>query len=763
MKTNIFLREEKQLKEVEISAPDKPEIDDKFLDKWQNIVDTAADIIEVPAALIMKINKQTIEVFLKNKNRDNPYNAGDHEALGKGLYCETVIGRNSEFLIENALTEEAWKDNPDIDLDMISYYGLPINWPDEEIFGTICILDYKSLYLEQKQKNLMREFRNLIEKDLELLFVQENLKFQRNRLDLIIEGTNAGTWEWNIQTGKTVFNEQWAEMLGYTLEELSPTTIETWQDLIHPEDFKKAQKKLQKHFNGEIEEYNTEIRMQHKDGRWIWMNDRGKVISWDEKNKPLKMVGIHLDITESKMREKELRSLAEAMTNISDSVILTDDQFRIQYINKAAEKLFGYSIEELKGKTPDVFNAEELSDKIQQEIYDKISNKEMYEAEFLNRRKDGSTFICEFKITPIADSRGEVYAYTGIQRDITEKKRQKEKLEFQLKFQKTLAQISANLLEINETNLDRKINMSLEEIAKFFDIDRSYIFQFSDDNKVMSNTHEWCSTDVNPEKDRLQNLPSDIFSWWMEKLTKKRKIIIEDVEKMSKEAAAEQKILEEQGVKSLVVMPMFIDNELFGFFGFDSVKSRREYSKNKIRILRIFTNSITNAFSKYINDKRIRNLTYRDSLTGLYNRRFFEEELKRLDTQRQLPISIIVADINGLKIINDSLGHKEGDRLLIKAAGILKDEVRQEDILARQGGDEFAFLLPKTEQAGAEKIIERIRARAKETENDHLSVSIALGVSTKEQADQDISEVLIEADNKMYQNKPAESRSSRNR
>ncbi|MFW6001271.1 MAG: PAS domain S-box protein [Halanaerobium sp.] len=762
MKTNIFLREEKMFKEVEITNPAKPEIEAEFLEKWQNIINTAADILEITAVLIMKINEQTIEVFLKSENAGNPYNMGAQETLGKGLYCETVIGRNSELFIENALAEEVWKDNPDIDLDMISYYGLPIKWPDGEIFGTICILDNKSLHLEQKQKNLMKEFRNLVKEDLELLFIQDILKIQKNRLDLIIEGTNAGTWEWNIQTGKTVFNEKWAEMLGYSLEELSPTTIKTWQNLTHPDDLKKAQNLAEKHFAGDIEEYNIEIRMKHKDGSWIWMNHRGKVINWSENNKPLKMVGIYLDITENKKREKEIRVLAEAMKNISDSVILSDDQFRIQYINKAAEKLFGYSIEELKGKTPDIFNAEELTAEIQQQIYDKISNYEIYEGEFLNKHKDGSTFICEFKITPIADKSGNIFAYTGIQRDITEKKRQEEKLKFQLKFQKTLAQISANLLEITSVNLDRKINMSLKKIGKFFDIDRSYIFKFSDKKKIMSNTHEWCRTGVEPERERLQNLTSDNFPWWMEKLSKNQNIIIEDVDSLGKEAAAEQKILQEQGVKSVVVTPMLIENELFGFFGFDSVKKRREYSKNEIRLLKIFTNYISNAFSKHIDETRIRNLTYKDSLTGLYNRRFFEEELQRLDSKRQLPISIIIADINGLKIINDSLGHKKGDQLLIKAAGILKDEVRQEDILARQGGDEFAFLLPKTNKAGAEKIIKRIRDRSKETENDQLTVSIALGASTKERSDQDISEVLRKADNNMYYNKPAESRSRQN-
>ncbi|MGM0500851.1 MAG: sensor domain-containing diguanylate cyclase/phosphohydrolase, partial [Bacillota bacterium] len=217
------------------------------------------------------------------------------------------------------------------------------------------------------------------------------------------------------------------------------------------------------------------------------------------------------------------------------------------------------------------------------------------------------------------------------------------------------------------------------------------------------------------------------------------------------------------GIKSLVIMPMFNENELFGFFIFDTVNNKRKFSDEEIRLLKIFTDTIINAFAKHINDKKIRNLTYKDRLTGLYNRRFFEEELERIDTERQLPISIIIADINGLKIINDSLGHQKGDQLLKKSADILNELTREEDILARQGGDEFAVLLPKTEKEKAEKIISRIKKKTKQTNNKELTVTIALGLAVKNDPDQKIEEVLKAADNDMYQNKLSESRSTKNR
>ncbi|MDZ7837067.1 MAG: diguanylate cyclase [Actinomycetota bacterium] len=155
-------------------------------------------------------------------------------------------------------------------------------------------------------------------------------------------------------------------------------------------------------------------------------------------------------------------------------------------------------------------------------------------------------------------------------------------------------------------------------------------------------------------------------------------------------------------------------------------------------------------------EQKLRYKSFHDGLTGLYNRAYFEEELKRLDRKRQLPLSIIIGDVNSLKLINDAFGHQQGDQLLEKAAEILKKACRKEDIIARWGGDEFAILLPRTPQEVAAKVVARIKDIAGGYSIADVPVSISLGKCTKSDYSQDIQKVIEEAEDSMYHHKLVE-------
>lgn len=424
---------------------------------WQEIVDIIADLTDVTASLIMKVDPPYMKVFRSSKSENNPYDVGDKEELS-GLYCEEVIKTDEKLLVPNALKDNKWENNPDVELGMISYLGFPIKWPDGDFFGTICVLDTKENKFGKKTENLLKQFKNFLEAELKNIY-------QKHKLE------------------------------------------------------EKTAKK--------------------------------------EKS------------------EKKLRTI---LNSIGDGVITTDENARIEIMNPIAEKITGYKLEEVKGdKLDDVF---ELVDSLSGESVDSPVEEVLATGEIVNMAAD----------TTLIDKKGHIYQLAD----------------------------SAAPIQKGEGEI------------------QGVVLVFSDIS--------------------------------------------------------------------------------------------------------------------------------RDKLTGLYNNSFMEEIIRRSDNKEQLPISIIMIDINGLKLVNDGYSHQIGDELLIKTAELLLSCVTKEGFVGRWGGDEFMVLLPRIEEERAKEISHEIAAKSQEVMlNDEINLSLGIGAATKIDSKQDIYKILHSAEDKVLIDKLTRKKSARNK
>ncbi len=197
-------------------------------------------------------------------------------------------------------------------------------------------------------------FHLIIHDDTDRLLREELIANQRLQLSHIIKATRIGTWNWNVVTGELTTNLRWAEILGYTLDELMPITIQTWLSLAHPDDLLKSNELLQIHFDGQSSYYECECRMRHKNGSWVWVDDIGQVIEWTSDGKPQQMTGIHIDITDRKRAEALLISSEHYFHTLIEQLpagiaIIDSKSHKIDMVNNTAANIFGIPHDKLVG------------------------------------------------------------------------------------------------------------------------------------------------------------------------------------------------------------------------------------------------------------------------------------------------------------------------------------------------------------------------------------------------------------------------------
>ncbi len=531
-------------------------------------------------------------------------------------------------------------------------------------------------------------------------------------LNAIFESAATGMALLDLEGHVVHSNPALRKMLGYSEEALRKMKV---QEYTHPDDIIKDLSLVQELLEGKRTSYQIDKRYIHKKGYLVW----GRLTVTLLKTKPghdagETFLGMLEDVSYRKQLDEELqqeRDFIETVLNtIGSLLVVLNPQGRILRFNRAMETLTGYTLSEVKGRCYwDIF-LERQEIELARAFFENISPEDLpftMENEWI--MKDGSTRLILWSNTALLDDEGMIGNFIWTGTDITEQKQSEEAL-----------------VEANE-RLSTLIHAS--PLAVISLDSRGRVTSWS---SAAENLFGWTEQEVLGQE--LPMLPAgeqETFYKLYEEVMLGRSFTELEVCYRRKDGTPVEISLSTAPLRNKIgdvtgIMLIALD-----------ITERRQA------------------------EEKIRYLSFHDKVTGLYNRAYFEEELNRLDTPRQLPLSMIIADVNGLKLVNDAFGHQDGDRLLVEAARIIKESSRKEDIVCRWGGDEFAVLLPRTFAGDVEKIITRIKTACNKCQPDPIELSIALGSATKTSPEMNMHDVIKKAETEMYNQKILEAREFR--
>lgn len=296
-----------------------------------------------------------------------------------------------------------------------------------------------------------------------------------------------------------------------------------------------------------------------------------------------------------------------------------------------------------------------------------------------------------------------------------------------INFTHLLSSISSRLINASDGQIDGLIEQCLGAFGEFCDIDRCYLFQFSDDGLMMDNTHEWVGAGVAPYKEELQGLSTSELPYFSQVIKNENVFCFSDIQLLPEEAFRERAEFEREDIRAVLCVAVNMHDRLYGFIGCDVLHSSYEWKQHDIRYLKLIGEMLSNTLQSMATRKsledvqteltqanaRLKELANRDGLTGIANRRLFDEQLDeeiRRGGRNDRSISLILVDVDKFKLFNDTYGHQAGDLALKQIASVLSSCCqRAGDMAARYGGEEFAVILPDADGVTASNVARNIQ------------------------------------------------------
>jgi len=687
-------------------------------ENWQRIVNIIAEILDIKVVLINKVNESEIKIMKTNESEDNPLDENQVFELA-GHYCEKVINKNDKLEVNNSRKSNEWIDNPELEYGLISYLGFPITSPNGKIYGTICVLDDKERKFNDLDKNLLKELKKVIENQMENIYMNillneriKDIKKIKNKYDQIINNINDPLFIHEFKDDESdglgsfiEVNKKACQKLGYTKNDLlnmSPDDIDGSN--FHNSNHKiKSVKQLEQEGELTFEAYH-----QKKNGDKLPVEINSKIINFEGKKS---ILSIARDITKRKEVENKLLQqkllTQSSLDSLSAHIAVLDSKGIIRYTNQAWKEFIKKNNSSIE-KSDIGVNYLEVCEKAEgkwskeapiayrgiKEVIDGSNN--LFNLEYPCHSSDKKRWF-RMRVTPF---KGEgPFEAVVAHENITERKLKEDEVErLKNKFEKVLETTNDGFFIINRNGEFLNVN---ESLVKMIGYSREELLNM----KIFDIDREESKDEFKNHIKNIINTGSDYFETTL-KTKKGENIYVE-------------------------VSTTYID------------KLKKP----------IFNAFIRNISKRKHEEEKIKYLSFHDQLTGLYNRRYFEDTISRLNSSRKLPIGVITADIDNLKQINDHYGHGIGDEYIKETAKVINSSVRKGDIVSRIGGDEFTVILPEIDKTNLKNIVKRMRSNIKKIEIKNIEFDISVGLAIKESYKQDIEDIIKSSDNVMYKNK----------
>jgi len=622
-----------------------------------------------------------------------------------------------------------------------SWLGVPLKIGNQ-IIGSMAVVNYfnPDIY-SKKDIYLMKFVSEQIATVIKRKKIEEYLRQSRLEFSHLFQYSPEAL-AYIDQNGKVLdINSRFTQLFGFSKKELLGKNID--QGIIHPDKFLNHGKKMT--LQAAKNPVKFESIRKKKDGTQFHVFISASPLKINAQTQ--RIVCLYQDITEQKKVEEEIRQNEEKFVNLFKSnplaALYHDDKGNILDINPRFTELFGYTLEELKAKNIDeisFYPLERIGEGL--ELTKKAQRFQLTKFETFRRKKDGTDIPVQISTSQVKINEN-VQGVIALYQDITIQK-QNEKLNQVLYHISRAANSQVGLSELYAI-IHHELNQVID--ARNFYIallnkeqDQLDFVYYSDEKETNFSSEEltYRNTLTGYLIEQGQSLLLDYHS--ICDLVNEGKV--KNPGEMTKQMC-------------WLGIPLKIEEKVIGAMTVQNYYDPVSYSEKDVKLMEIAADQVATAIIRKQSEEKITYISFHDSLTGLYNRAYFEEELKRMNHSRYYPLNVIMIDVNGLKAVNDAFGHQQGDQLLKNLAKLVQTTSRKGDILARLGGDEFAIILPNTSLSDTEKFCQRLSNACLQNsfKPAYLNPNISMGYASQDGSLASSEELIREADEKMYQNK----------